>query len=77
MKPGDYVSIKDPKPVRDTGMPTVRGYSCGRVYKIHDDLYISVVLPNNVRQKIPRGRCAVINEREYFKLILKGNTYQY
>ena len=51
-------------------MPTVRNFSAGIVYKVHDELYITVVLPNGIRQKIPRGRCKVLkNEKEYFKFL--------
>ena len=81
VKPGDYISIRDPKshPAPGDGhMPTVRNFSAGIVYKVHDQLYITVVLPNGIRQKIPRGRCKVLkNEKEYFKYLLKGSIYQY
>jgi len=82
MKQGDYISIRDPKPLdealHDDHMPTVRNFSAGIVYKVHDELYITVVLPNGIRQKIPRGRCKVLkNEKEYFKYLLKGSIYQY
>jgi hypothetical protein len=76
---GDYVSIKDPTPRgNDRSMPTVRGFSCGIICKIHNDgRYVTVVLPNGVKQKIPRGRCKLLkDEKEYFKHILKGSKYQ-
>ena len=81
MKPGDYISIRDPKspPAAGDGhMPTVRGFSVGVVYKVNDELYVTVILPNDIKQKIPRGRCKVLkDEKEYFMYLLKGNTYQY
>lgn len=77
MKRGDYVSIRDPKPLyEDLHMPTIYSYGCGTVFKVHDKSYVTVILPNGIRRKIPRGRCAVINQKEYFLLILKGKTHQ-
>ena len=77
MKTNDYVSIADPKPLyEDNHMPTLHNYSCGIIFKIHDELYVTVTLPGGLRQKLPRGRCKVISEREYFLLLLKGKVYQ-
>jgi len=75
IKPGDYVSIRDPKPVgEDNWMPTIRDYSCGKIIKVMHK-YIIAELPNGVRQKIPTGRCTVISEKEYFKIHLAGKLY--
>ena len=78
MKRGDYVSITDPKfPHEDGHMPTVHRFVAGTVFKIHNDgVYVTIVLPNGVKQKIPRGRCKVLkDEKEYFKYLL-GAMYQ-
>lgn len=77
MKSGDYVSISDPKSPHRHDMPTIRGFSAGKLLKVHDELYVTIILPNGVRQKLPRGRCKVLkDEKEYFMRLLKGGIYQ-
>lgn len=77
MKRHDYVSIRDPKPLyEDQHMPTIHNYGCGIVFKVHDESYITVIMPNGIKQKLPRGRCKVINEKDYFLYLLKGKQYQ-
>ena len=78
MKTGDYVAVRDPKCLtfHQGDMRTILNYACAQVFKVHDHLYVTVILPNGVKQKIPRGRCLVISDKDYFKLLLKGKTYQ-
>ncbi len=77
MKRNDYVSIRDPKPRDGIHMPTINSYSCGKVFKVNDQLYVTVELPNGVKQKLPRGRIEVLrSEKEYFLHMLKGGMYQ-